>query len=106
MDIFEQKKLREEQDLAAKIEAEKADAQFRLDLKKVLSSPEGVRIFYRILDTSGVWASTVKTSSEIYVKAGAAGVGFEILENVQKIAPASYIEIMKYKFETESKETT
>ena len=100
-DPFELKKLREEQDAAAVVEAEKAAAQFRLDLKKVLSMPEGVRIFYRILSSSGVWESTVKTSSEIYVRSGAASIGFEILGNIQKIAPDSYIEIMKHKLEVE-----
>lgn len=102
-DPFEEKKLREKQDADAATEASKADAQFRLDLKKVLSGPEGIRIFYSILAATGVWETTVKTSSEIYVLSGKASVGFEILENVQKIAPESYLEIMKYKFEIESK---
>lgn len=103
MDAFDQKKKREEDNAAAIVEAEKLDAQFRIDLKKVLSDPAGVRIFYHILNFSGVWSPTVKTSSEIYVKAGAASVGFEILENVQEICPDNYLKIMQHKLEAEAK---
>jgi hypothetical protein len=101
MSYFEESRIREDEERAAKKEAEMLAAQFRIDLKKVLSSPEGVRILYHIIDFSGVWTSVMKTSSEIYYRAGAASVGHELLEKIQKIAPDSYLEIMKLKFEKE-----
>lgn len=102
MDEFDRREKRKEQDAHDELQRSKAAAQFSLDLKKVLSSPEGIRIFYHILDSSGVWSSSVKTSSEIYVKAGAASVGFDILENVQKICPENYIKILQHKLEIEA----
>lgn len=84
-------------------EVEREKARFRLDLKAVLRGPESTRFLYRILLSTGVWQSTMKTSSEIYYFSGRASIGFEILDLLQKEAPEKYLEIMKYKTESEKK---
>ncbi len=100
-DYFKEKEDREAADLLAVASAEKEDAQERIDFKKTLQSPEGVRVLYGILVFSGVWLSTMKASSEIYMRAGAASVGFDLLEKIQKIDPEGYLRIMKLKFDLE-----
>lgn len=106
VDYFEESRKRQESNDELSAASEKEAAQFRMDFKKCLQSPEMLRVFYRILEFSGVWMSPMKTSSEIYYRTGMADVGREILNNIQELGPEAYLEIMKIKFEKELKEKT
>lgn len=77
-------------------------AQGRLDLRKVLSLPEGQRLLFEIIKFSGVWSSPMKTSSEIYYLTGRADVGRFILDKLQKVSPNDYLKIMAMKVEQEN----
>lgn len=77
-------------------------AQGRLDLRKVLSMPEGQRLIFEIIKFSGAWSSPMKTSSEIYYLTGRADVGRFILEKLQKVSPTDYLKIMSMKIQEEN----
>jgi hypothetical protein len=98
----------EKQEKLSKAEKEKSKkemqdaAQGRLDVRKVLSMPEGQRLLFEIIKFSGVWSSPMKTSSEIYYLTGRADVGRFILDKLQKVSPSDYLKIMSMKVEQEN----
>jgi hypothetical protein len=102
-DYFEDQQKRKKLDEQSAEAFERSEALFRSDMKSILRSPEVLRVFYDILDFSGVWVSPMKTSSEIYHRTGMADVGRKILSDIQELGPDAYLEIMKLKFEKEKK---
>lgn len=70
------------------------DEDYSDDLRKVLRTEEGRRVFWRLLEWCGVYRSTWAPGQEIYFKAAKRDVGLKIITDMESADPRLYAEML------------
>ncbi len=66
-----------------------ARAQHEADVRAVLATPEGRRVWWRLLERTGTWSRAYTERDN-----GRRDVGVELLEEAQLISPTEYVRMV------------
>ena len=65
------------------------------DVKLIMSTKEGRRFMWRLLDFSGVYRTSFTGNSETFFKEGSRNVGLMLLNEIHEHCPESFITMLK-----------
>ena len=75
-----------------RLEAEKLEREvFLNDVRHVLSSVQGRRFVWRILDMAGVYRSSFTGNSSTFFNEGARNIGLRVLSDVMDAKPEAFL---------------
>lgn len=80
-----------EQESKAKRAARIADE----DLGAIMGEMTGRRFVYRILEMAGVYRLSYTGNSETFFNEGARNIGLKLMAEIQRVAPAQYLQMLK-----------
>lgn len=86
---------REHQDKERLADAKRKAEQALLDIEWLLSSVEGRRVLWRLLDLTGVYRSSYTGNSETFFREGARNVGLILLADIQRANPEGFLTMLK-----------
>lgn len=73
--------------------AKRKQSQDNLDLLWVMSSPEGRRFIWRILEGAGLYKLSYTGNSETFFNEGQRNIGLKLLSELQKVTPNEYVKM-------------
>ena len=73
--------------------AKRKQSQDNLDLLWVMSSPEGRRFVWRILEGAGLYRLSYTGNSETFFNEGQRNIGLKLLSELQKVSPDEYVKM-------------
>jgi len=86
-DTDKQKKVEEKQ--------ERDEQRFDNDMKKILSMPEGRRMFHRFFRDCGIHTSSFTGNSTTFFKEGERNIGLIWLRHIMKAKPEAYTQMIQ-----------
>ncbi len=66
------------------------------DLRFLLSSDQGRRFIWRILELCGIYKSSFTGSSETFFLEGQRNIGLKLISEVLRVDPESYLKMIKH----------
>lgn len=79
----------------ARKDKERLQAELQADdFKSVLSTPQGRRLIWRLLDKCGVYRSTFRPNSEAAFLEGQRAIGLYLLLDLQDLCPDRLVEML------------
>ncbi len=79
--------------------AERADRarleQQRGDIKKILSMPEGRRLFWKYLSECGIYKSSMTGNNHTFFNEGKREIGLKLLNDMMDVLPDAFIMMQK-----------
>ena len=85
-------RISKEEEQEQRIQAEKLEREIFLnDVRHVLSSVQGRRFVWRILDMAGVYRSSFTGNSTTFFNEGARNIGLRVLSDVMDAKPEAFL---------------
>jgi len=85
-------KINRDEEQQARINMEKVEREIILnDMRYVLSSVQGRRLIWRILDMAGVYRSSFTGNSTTFFNEGARNIGLRVLSDVMDAKPEAFL---------------
>ena len=85
-------KINRDEEQQARINMEKVEREILLnDMRYVLSSVQGRRLIWRILDMAGVYRSSFTGNSTTFFNEGARNIGLRVLSDVMDAKPEAFL---------------
>jgi len=78
-------------EIKSKLNQDQVDA----DLRFLLSTDQGRRYIWRVLEVCGIYKSSFTGSSETFFLEGQRNVGLKLLSDIMRVDPDSYIKMYK-----------
>ena len=75
--------------------AKRKSSQEDSDLLAVMSAPEGRRLLWRYLEITGIYKLSYTGNSETFFNEGQRNIGLKLLAEIQRVAPAEYMEMVR-----------
>lgn len=85
-----------EEEQEKRLENEKLEREILLnDVRHVLSSVQGRRFVWRILDMAGVYRSSFTGNSSTFFNEGARNIGLRVLSDVMDAKPEAFLQMQQ-----------